>query len=295
MTYSQYPQLRASALLLILLTGSPLFAQKFSGDFTFTSLATSKVLDGNTTTVYPSGANRGDYQKWRIRPTDISAGDKRTFTIRSVATGKCLDGDGGRLYVSDCNGGNYQTWLIEPADQQGYVWITSMATGKVIDGDPEKLYPSNRNGGNYQKWRMDRIEQPRIGTAVSTAPPAYPDADPRRVHRYIPRSRGFMPGSSVESKNGKYQVYFQEDGNLVVYRLTDRPKKTLWASNTVISDVGKFSFQDDGNLVIYNRNDKAVWATGTNGRGDYMLLQNDGNLVIYNQAGVAIWASNTAE
>ena len=36
------------------------------GYFIIKSLSTSKVLDGNATTLYPSDFNNGSYQKWKI-------------------------------------------------------------------------------------------------------------------------------------------------------------------------------------------------------------------------------------
>lgn len=53
-------------------------------------------------------------------------------------------------------------------------------------------------------------------------------------------------------------------------------------------------YQDDGNLVLY-WNDRALWASATNGNpGGSCLLQDDGNLVIRNAAGAVIWSTNTA-
>ncbi|KAL0922433.1 hypothetical protein M5K25_006420 [Dendrobium thyrsiflorum] len=54
-----------------------------------------------------------------------------------------------------------------------------------------------------------------------------------------------------------------------------------------------FIMQQDCNLVLYDNN-RAVWATGTNGRANncYLKMQTDGNLVIYSGSR-AIWASNT--
>jgi len=63
----------------------------------------------------------------------------------------------------------------------------------------------------------------------------------------------------------------------------------------------KLKVQSDGNLVAYDYNDKAVWSTGTNGRGGtgtILKIQNDGNLVLYNGSwyggdGDALWATGT--
>lgn len=273
-----------SVLFILLLPVSHLLAQKFTGDYTFTSLATGKVIEGSSSKVHVFSANKSEYSKWSIQPTDIRVGDKRTFSIRSVATGKCLDGDGGRLYVSDCNGGNYQTWLIEPTDKSGYVWITSVATGKVIDGDADKLYPGDRNGGDYQKWRMDRV-------VINTAPAAKP-IPPGMVFE------GFtlLRDNSLYSENKRYRLSLQNDGNLVLYRGDGVTSVSRWATGTNGKAVEKAVFQNDGNLVLYGYNGRPIWASNSNGKGGhYLFMQNDGNLVIYSTINKPIWASNTNE
>ena len=63
----------------------------------------------------------------------------------------------------------------------------------------------------------------------------------------------------------------------------------------VLLDNGKveLDWQGDGNLVLYRKQDGVpLWVSGTAGKATHMCLQGDGNLVIYNGGGVA-WASNT--
>ena len=93
------------------------------------------------------------------------------------------------------------------------------------------------------------------------------------------------------SGDGRHQFILQDDGNLVLYRLSDH--KALWASGTNGKAVSKAIMQQDGNLVIYGY-PSAIWASGTNGKpNSYLILQNDGNVVIYEPT-VPIWATNTA-
>ena len=40
-------------------------------------------------------------------------------------------------------------------------------------------------------------------------------------------------------------------------------------------------FQRDGNLVLYDELNRAVWASGTDHRGQEGIFQHDGNLVVY--------------
>jgi hypothetical protein len=97
-------------------------------------------------------------------------------------------------------------------------------------------------------------------------------------------------GERLTSGNDQYRLTMQDDGNLVLYDVSNRP---LWASNTDGKAVEKCIMQVDGNLVLYLYNGQAVWASNTQGKpGSYLVLQNDGNMVIYSM-GHPVWASNT--
>ena len=39
--------------------------------------------------------------------------------------------------------------------------------------------------------------------------------------------------------------------------------------------------QEDGNLVVYSEDLKPMWASGTGGDNNSLVMQDDGNLVIY--------------
>nr|BAD67184.1 mannose specific lectin [Dioscorea polystachya] len=86
-----------------------------------------------------------------------------------------------------------------------------------------------------------------------------------------------------------YNFIMQNDCNLVQYD----NGKAIWASGTNGRGSGCYcAMQSDGNLVVYTSSNKAVWASNTNvGNGHYVLiLQKDRNVVIY---GGARWATNT--
>jgi hypothetical protein len=92
------------------------------------------------------------------------------------------------------------------------------------------------------------------------------------------------------SGDGRHQFILQDDGNLVLYRMSDH--KALWASGTNGKAVSKTIMQQDGNLVIYGY-PNAVWASNTAGKPNSTLIaQNDGNVVIY-EPSVPVWATNT--
>jgi serine protease len=97
-------------------------------------------------------------------------------------------------------------------------------------------------------------------------------------------------GQSLVSKDGRFRLVLQGDGNMVVYQ----GGTPLWASSTVGRGSSYAPMQGDGNLVIYTAAGHPVWASGTNGNpGAVLVMQSDGNLVIYTSTGTALWATNT--
>lgn len=93
----------------------------------------------------------------------------------------------------------------------------------------------------------------------------------------------------LQSADGRYRFVMQADGNLVLYA----PSGAIWSSNTHGSGANHLRMQGDGNLVIYNHADRPVWQSGTPRHYNaFLVVQNDGNVVIYND-GRAIWATGT--
>jgi hypothetical protein len=94
----------------------------------------------------------------------------------------------------------------------------------------------------------------------------------------------------LRSSDGRFTLYMQGDGNLVIYYYN----QALWASNTCCnSSINRCVMQGDGNLVLYDVNYGSHWHSGTdNYPGSHLVMQSDGNLVIY-QGNTPRWASNT--
>jgi len=104
----------------------------------------------------------------------------------------------------------------------------------------------------------------------------------------------------LTSRNGKYTLVMQGDGNLVLYTESNTP---VWATRTQGKGAVRASLQDDGNLVLYTKEQERwfhkdapapVWASHTSGENVTLVLQDDRNLVIYTSDGRALWSSGTA-
>lgn len=103
--------------------------------------------------------------------------------------------------------------------------------------------------------------------------------------------RWLNPGYWIKSPNGRYQLIYQNDGNLVLY---GPGNQALWNSGTWGRSAGRAIIQNDGNLVVYDAGGRSVWHSGTWGNaGARLALQDDGNLVVYATNGRAVWNSGT--
>jgi peptidoglycan hydrolase-like protein with peptidoglycan-binding domain len=109
---------------------------------------------------------------------------------------------------------------------------------------------------------------------------------------WLNAGQGLGKEQSVRSCDGRFELKFQSDGNLVIYQ----GGSALWGSGTNGAGGDRVIMQEDGNLVIYKSTGQAVWASGTSGSSNHhanLAVQNDGNVVIYRTGGGVAWASNT--
>lgn len=125
----------------------------------------------------------------------------------------------------------------------------------------------------------------------------------RTIHLHETQADSFKTGdilesgSSIKSKNGKYELVFQDDGNFVLYEVSS--KRPLWASDTASSyrRASKGLLQDDGNLRLFDDDNGEVWSSHSGGRGDastVLTVQDDGNVRLM-CGEKQLWATNTAQ
>ena len=120
-----------------------------------------------------------------------------------------------------------------------------------------------------------------------------------------------VTNQKICSKNGKWCLKHQNDGNIIGYSTKD--SKPFFSINTIHSNARtdcstytSFVIQSDGNLVLYAKGyilflnkcsddyPNVAWASGTNGKGTgpYKLtLQDDRNIVLKDSKNETLWSS----
>src|SRR5215208_92052 len=72
-----------------------------------------------------------------------------------------------------------------------------------------------------------------------------------------------LAGESLTSAEGRYELAYQTDGNLVLY--DGATGVALWWTGTVGEVPGEAVMQGDGNFVVYNAEGTPLWWSGTAG------------------------------
>jgi hypothetical protein len=97
--------------------------------------------------------------------------------------------------------------------------------------------------------------------------------------------------NQVISEQGRYRLYLQNDGNLVIYSL--RNGNFRWFANTKGSGATKAIMQTDGQFVLQTALGETVWSTYTRDAGSILKLQDDNILIVYSPKGYVVWNSAT--
>lgn len=128
------------------------------------------------------------------------------------------------------------------------------------------------------------------GGVVPPAPEPEPQPEPPagECDSVLAPGEALYPNQSVSSCNGRYSLWMQDDGNVVLYDNTTRA--ALWHSHTAGKPGEVVVMQDDGNFVLYGAG-TYFWHTGTNGYpGAALRVEEDGNVKIFN-GWTEIWSA----
>ncbi|KAK5994170.1 Mannose-specific lectin [Cladobotryum mycophilum] len=112
------------------------------------------------------------------------------------------------------------------------------------------------------------------------------------------------PGQQIRSRNGAYDLAFQQDANLVLYKFAKPDPvapsefETIWSSDTGswVNRGDRAALQKDGNFVVYESGDYPLWSsqTYTTERREVfytLIMQDDGEAVIYKEENERIWGT----
>ncbi|GAA4806741.1 hypothetical protein [Streptomyces ziwulingensis] len=157
-----------------------------------------------------------------------------------------------------------------PAEEQ-VLQQPSPATGSspppAVRPAPEPSPSASRSPGATRTTAAARVER----VAESAGPTASFPADTART--------ATAPGGPAAARRGTATAVA---GTSVLRR------GESWSADRVV-----LAFQGDGNLVLYDRRGRALWSSGTVGRGARTVFQADGNLVVYTEDMRTAWSSRT--
>lgn len=129
------------------------------------------------------------------------------------------------------------------------------------------------------------------GSCIDAAPPqpAPEPPPPLSCDPLLEPNEALFAHDHVRSCNGKYTLWMQGDGNVVLYEeATGRP---LWNTQTVGTKDPMLIMQLDGNFVLYDGAGTPVWHTSTHGHDGAMLrVEDDGNVIVWD-GWTAIWGA----
>lgn len=111
---------------------------------------------------------------------------------------------------------------------------------------------------------------------------------------------GLAPGAFLRSGDGRFELVFEIDGNLAIYRILPSTRQLWWSTQTRGSGASVLRLGTDGVVRLLNSSGQVVWSGGkpdtfSNG---YLHMQNDGNLVAYRNDGNGSgfsWSSESME
>ena len=110
----------------------------------------------------------------------------------------------------------------------------------------------------------------------------------------LTRGLNLCEETKLMSKNRMFELYMQEDGNLVLYDISQN-SKAVWATGTNNKEISPegLQFKEDGDLVMLNpKGNSLIWNIPKQSTADTLVLENNGKLVLYAYSGKVLWMTN---
>lgn len=109
-----------------------------------------------------------------------------------------------------------------------------------------------------------------------------------RYGRAVLRSgESLLPGQSLQTLLNRFveaKLLLRTNGNLVYWQYGRR----VWSTRSAGSGAARLTMQRNGNLVLRRADGSRVWAAGTAGAGNHLVVRGTG-LFIINAAGSRVW------
>lgn len=166
---------------------------------------------------------------------------------------------------------------------------------------------------------LDQFLHKGVATSVPTSNPTYTGTpnpliagtanpmggtiNPSYTPTVIPLSSLSSAGANIlndngtlSSPDGQYSVVMQHDGNLVMYRTTDRAP--VWASHTAGQGTAPFQLNlaQNGNMCVYDTNNSVEWCSGSQDKGTapWVASVGSGSFCINDSTGTNTWCAQVA-
>lgn len=146
--------------------------------------------------------------------------------------------------------------------------------------------PSSPSPGSWMLACSNNTDRPFTSADIQALTKVYPSTG---VRDFLNPNESLHQNQFIRSNDGRFMLYLQGDGNLVVIY----NNQALWNSRTNNKPVTTCAMQGDGNLVLYDNAGHPYWASNTAGKaGSLVQIQNDGNVVLSLNA-VPQWSTQT--
>ncbi len=131
----------------------------------------------------------------------------------------------------------------------------------------------------FPQIALDPADQTVRGGSSATFVSLSADLFAGNASNSLSSGAALLPGDYLLSPNRGYQLIYQTDGDLVLYR---GDHVAIWSSGTAGYAPGRAEMQSDGNFVIYDDANVPRFHTATFANShSRLVLQDDGNLVVY--------------
>ncbi len=233
-------------------------------------------------------------QQWKFKFYNTEGGIYRL--VNSASTDRSLDivNDGKQsANLTLAASGNYsgQYWRVIKNVDGSHWFISYWQRGKAIDvvnaGNRDELIMNKSDRFSGQLWNFTKQTPAAVVTEAERV-----IEQPVVVNDRLKPGDQLKENQKITSANGEYYLIQQSDGNLVIY---NSEEKAIWASGMNGKNVKRSVMQKNGSLAQHPGGyDLLLWSTQTDGNnGAYAILQNDGVLAIVNQDNQIIWQSVT--